>query len=95
MSWPQYQRARRRHDTGAVVVALVKTGFYLLAFALACTLAWLISGWFFMLAVGVVHRDWWPAVPLIGYRGALPVAFMLGFIGAIGGAGLAAVTRRS
>lgn len=27
----------------------------------------LLFGWLFMLAVGVVHHEWWPAVPTIGY----------------------------
>lgn len=37
----------------------------------------LITGWVFMLAVGVVHGSWWPAVPTIGYLWAVVIPGML------------------
>lgn len=40
-------------------------------------LGWLVTAWEFMLAVGVAHAHWWPALPLLGYRTALVIAFLL------------------
>lgn len=27
----------------------------------------LLRGWMFMLALGIAHNHWWPAIPTIGY----------------------------
>lgn len=40
-------------------------------------LTWPVLAWEFMLAVGVAHRDWWPALPLVGYPTALVITFLL------------------
>lgn len=36
-----------------------------------------IGGWEFMLAVGIMHRQWWPALPTIGYWWAVLVVVLL------------------
>lgn len=36
----------------------------------------LLCGWFFMLGVGVVHHDWLPGLPTVGYFTAVVVAFL-------------------
>ncbi len=43
-------------------------------------LAYLFRGWWFMLGVGVIHHEWWPAVPTIGYWWAVAVVALLGGI---------------
>lgn len=37
----------------------------------------LIGGWLFMLTVGVIHCEWLPMMPTIGYKSAIKVSFML------------------
>lgn len=37
----------------------------------------LLAGWLLMLAVGVAHADWWPAVPTISYWPAVTLAALL------------------
>lgn len=39
---------------------------------------WLAGAWFFMLTVGVIHAQWIPALPTIGFRVALVVGGVLG-----------------
>lgn len=39
-----------------------------------------IDGWLFMLAVGIVHDHWWPAVPTIGFWWALMLAVLFNAI---------------
>lgn len=34
-------------------------------------------GWFFMLAVGIAHHDWWPAIPPIGFWWAVLLVFLV------------------
>ena len=48
----------------------------LLALALDGALA-VVRGWALMLAVGVVHHEWWPEVPAIGYLWAALLALLL------------------
>lgn len=36
-----------------------------------------IGAWTLMLAVGIAHNDWWPALPPIGYWTALAVYVLL------------------
>jgi hypothetical protein len=36
--------------------------------------AWAGAAWALMLEVGVAHRDWWPALPPMGYGVALVIA---------------------
>lgn len=38
---------------------------------------WLLEGWFFMLAVGIVHAQWFPAVPTLGFWSALAIRVLL------------------
>lgn len=38
---------------------------------------WFLQPWFFMLAVGVIHAEWWPAVPTIGYWWAWVILWLL------------------
>ena len=35
------------------------------------------NGWFLMLAVGVAHHEWWPALPTIGYWWAVLLCWLL------------------
>ena len=37
----------------------------------------LVGGWIFMLTVGVIHGEWLPMMPTIGYWSAVKVSFML------------------
>ena len=37
----------------------------------------LFHGWLFMLAVGVLHHEWWPQIPTIGYWWAVVVVLLL------------------
>lgn len=37
----------------------------------------LIEGWIFMLAVGIAHTYWIPALPTIGYWWAVLIVFLL------------------
>lgn len=49
---------------------------------------WFGGAWLLMIGVGIAHRDWWPLMPTLGFRGALPLSFVFGgFAG-----GLTAVT---
>lgn len=38
---------------------------------------WLIDGWMFMLAVGLVHHEWAHAVPTVGFWWAVLIAGLL------------------
>lgn len=56
---------------------------------------WLLSAMWLMLAVGDMHRNWWPAIPAMGYGAALPVAFCLdGFLALVVVSSAATVGRR-
>lgn len=35
------------------------------------------QAYMFMLAIGIVHAEWWPAVPTIGYWWSLLVVFLV------------------
>lgn len=37
----------------------------------------MFGGWLFMLTVGVIHGEWLPMMPTIGYWSAVKVSFML------------------
>jgi apolipoprotein N-acyltransferase len=41
---------------------------------------WLLCTLWLMLAVGIAHRDWWPAVPVMSYHTALILGFFLELI---------------
>lgn len=82
----------RRRDTGAAVAVIL----LLIALIPALFIAgWLLSAWLLMLTAGIVHRDWIPALPLLGWKGSLPVAFMFTVLGFIGGTAKAAGSKRS
>lgn len=38
---------------------------------------WLLTGWAFMMAVGVVHHEWISACPTIGFFWACLIAFFI------------------
>lgn len=42
--------------------------------------SWLLTAWYLMLLVGIVHHDWLRKVPAIGYGLALLVALFFNFI---------------
>lgn len=62
--------------------------FAVLATALAVAA---LNGWVFMLTVGVVHAEWIPALPTIGFGPAVLVATLLGVTAAL----ISVSTRRS
>ena len=47
----------------------------------AAVLVWatftLIGGWAFMLLVGVVHHEWLPQCPTVGFGWSIVIAFLL------------------
>lgn len=46
--------------------------------ALALWFLWTaLAGWAFMLAVGVIHHEWIPTCPTIGFWWSLVLAFLL------------------
>lgn len=71
-------RSIARMSTGAQLILL------LLIFAFLYVVGWLVTAWWLMLAVGVVHHDWIHNLALLGWKGAVPVAFFLSAIGIIG-----------
>jgi hypothetical protein len=77
----------RRRDVGAAI------GIILLLIILIPAL--FVLGWLLMLTAGIVHRDWIPALPLLGWKGALPVGFMLVLLGVIGGGTVRSSSKRS
>lgn len=52
----------------------------------ACVAAWLLNSMWLMLAIGDMHRNWWHAIPLMGYKAALPIGFTLSAFLAAGSA---------
>lgn len=62
-----------------------------LAHAANIAIAWLVTAWLLMLAVGVVRAEWIPALPTIGFRLALLLSMLVtvraivaAFLGKIG-----------
>ena len=39
--------------------------------------AWMSLAWFIMLTIGIMHRDWWHAIPPMGWAAAVPIGFMV------------------
>ena len=39
-----------------------------LAFSLG---GWLLSAWALMMFIGILHHEWWPVIPTMGYDTAL------------------------
>lgn len=37
----------------------------------------LVDGWMLMLGVGILHAEWWPAMPTIGYWWAVLAVYLL------------------
>jgi hypothetical protein len=54
-------------------------GFLLTMFVVVVAGA-LFGGWIFMLTVGVVHGEWLPMMPTIGYWSAVKVSAMLSLL---------------
>jgi hypothetical protein len=40
-------------------------------------IAWLARGWWLMLAVGIIHAEWVPALPTLGYWWAVAIVALL------------------
>jgi hypothetical protein len=40
-------------------------------------LMWLLSSWIFMVLVGVVHGEWLPNVPTLGYSSSLLISALI------------------
>lgn len=40
--------------------------------------AWLIGAWFLMITVGVIHAEWFTALPPVGYGVALLISALSG-----------------
>lgn len=83
----------RRRSTAAAAVALILLLILLIPALFAA--GWLLSAWLLMLTAGIVHRDWIPALPLLGWKGSLPIAFMFTVLGFIGGVAKATGSKRS
>lgn len=60
------KRTKRRKYARRVVVGL-----------LTRTITAFSNGWLFMLAVGIIHAEWIPALPTIGYWWAVLVVYLL------------------
>jgi len=52
----------------------MSTFLLIAAFTIA---GWLASAWALMMLVGVLHHQWWPAIPTMGYDTALAASFFL------------------
>jgi hypothetical protein len=51
---------------------------------LISALTFMMRGFWLMLAVGIVHHEWWPAIPTIGYWwSVLVVSLLCGVFSAI------------
>lgn len=64
------RQRQRREATGKFFKALAKgltTG----------VLVSLMAGFWFMLAVGVIHHEWIPALPTLGYWWSVLIAYLL------------------
>jgi hypothetical protein len=48
-------------------------------------ISWVLGAWAFMIAVGVAHAEWWPAVPPIGYQASLLLGAAFTLRGAVSG----------
>lgn len=38
---------------------------------------WLLSAWALMLFIGILHHEWWPVIPTMGYDTALLASLLL------------------
>lgn len=63
---PQWKGVRVMAIIGVILLGLVVSAAGSLAF-----------GWVFMLLIGVVHAEWLPALPTIGYWWAVLITFLL------------------
>ena len=45
------------------------------------------SAWALMMFVGILHHEWWPAIPTMGYDAALLASFFLNLTLALVGRG--------
>lgn len=52
-------------------------GKFIMLFLIIVAAGALIGGWLLMLTVGVIHGEWLPMMPTIGYVSAVKVSFML------------------
>ncbi len=52
-------------------------GKFIMLFLVIVAAGALIGGWLLMLTVGVIHGEWLPMMPTIGYVSAVKVSFML------------------
>lgn len=48
---------------------------------------WMASAWALMMFVGILHHEWWPAIPTMGYDAALLASFFLNLTLALVGRG--------
>jgi hypothetical protein len=48
-------------------------------------LGWLAGALDLMLTIGIMHRDWWAFIPLMGYHSALAIVSPVFFFGVIVG----------
>lgn len=88
-----FTTTRRRSSGKATAAALILLLIVLIPALFAA--GWLLSAWLLMLTAGIVHRDWIPALPLLGWKGSLPIAFMSTVLGFIGGVAKATGSKRS
>jgi hypothetical protein len=48
---------------------------------------WVLTAWFLMIAIGVVHAIWLPQLPTIGFSTAVLLALLIELRGGISGLG--------
>lgn len=71
------QRGRRAEARGKTLARIAEN--LVLGFLMA-----LLRGWLFMLAVGVAHAEWLPALPTIGYGTSVLIVALLPYGGRSG-----------
>lgn len=49
----------------------------------ACLISPLVAGWGLMITIGILHRDWWHAIPTMGLRTAWIIMAILAAVFAL------------
>lgn len=64
------QKGRRAETRGKAMQGCITR-------AVAVALAYLFRGWMLMLAVGIIHAEWLPQLPTLGYWWAVVIVALL------------------
>jgi hypothetical protein len=73
----QYAEANRLRQKGRRAETRGKAMQGCVTRAATLTLAYLLRGWMLMLAVGIIHAEWLPALPTLGYWWACMIVMLL------------------